>query len=329
LIYLKQVKYPIRNSAYGIIQALFMSKRAKILLSAILIGAICTFSFMFLRGANIDVLEPKGTVAAQQKDLLITATLLMLIVVIPVFILTFAFAVRYREGNTKAKYSPELDGHRLTEIIWWTIPFIIILILAGITWRSSHSLDPFKPLEAQNKPLRVQVVALQWKWLFIYPDQKIASVNYLQFPENTPINFEITSDAPMNSFWIPQLGGQVYAMSGMTTRLSLMADNQGTYDGSSANLSGEGFADMKFTASSTSQAAFDDWVRSTTYSSETLSEKTYTDLAKPAKSDKLLFAVSDTGIYDKIVMKYMEPNSELNSVDRSDSYRNEEEAHHH
>jgi len=173
---------------------------------------------------------------------------------------------------------------------------------------TSHSLDPSKPLASDKKPLRVQVISLQWKWLFLYPDQHVASVNYLPLPVNTPINFQLTSDAPMNSFWVPQLGGQIYTMSGMSTQLHLMASQTGDYNGSSANISGDGFADMRFKAHVTSQADFDAWVRETTTTSPQLTLDQYNVLAKPSSElshTSYAFPVAYDGLYDTVIMKYM------------------------
>ena len=162
----------------------------------------------------------------------------------------------------KAKHAPDWEHNYIAEYCWWGVPIVIIVILAVTTWKSSHDLNPFKPIESEKKPLAIQVVALHWKWLFIYPEQGIATVNFVQFPEKTPINFEITSDAPMNSFWIPQLGGQIYAMPAMRSKLHLIANEIGSFRGVSANISGKGFAGMTFTAKSSSEEDFDAWVQS-------------------------------------------------------------------
>ena len=291
---------------------------------SVLLAALATF---FFKSSSFAVLNPQGTVAAQQRDLIITATLLMLIVVVPVFIMTFAFAWRYREGNRKAKYTPDWDHNYLAEFTWWTLPLIIIVILSGIIWRSSHALDPYQPLKDDKKALTVQVVALEWKWLFIYPEQGIATVNYVQFPENTPINFEITADAPMNSFWIPQLGGQVYAMAGMETKLHLMADKTGEFQGSSANLSGDGFSGMKFTAKATTQADFDKWVQSAKQSAGKLGMDEYDSLSEPSKDNPpATYSLGQNDLHDKIIMKYMRPDPQQKAEE--DNYPNTEEALH-
>ncbi len=262
----------------------------------------------FISNHNIAVLNPMGTIADQQRQLLTTSVLLMALVVIPVFVLTFGIAWRYRAGNKKATYSPELTGNKWAEAIWWLIPFAIIVVLAGMVIVSSHTLDPFKKLTSNKPPLKVQVIALEWKWLFLYPEQHVAAVNYLPIPTDRPIDFQLTSDAPMNSFWIPQLGGQVYAMSGMSTQLHLMASKPGDYRGSSANISGEGFAGMTFTTHATPQSDFDKWVAETQKSNKTMTLDTYNDLAKQSKNvppASYTFPAAYDKLYDTVIMKYM------------------------
>lgn len=265
-----------------------------------------------IAGSNgtLSVLTPKGSIASQQRNLVVAATLLMLLIVVPVFALTAHIVWKYRAGNTKALYRPDWDRSPKLEILWWGFPTVIIAVLSVIIWQSSHSLDPGRPIApsaSTKQAITIQVVALQWKWLFIYPDQDIASVNYVQFPEDTPVEFVITADAPMNSFWIPQLGGQIYAMSGMTTKLHLIADEAGIYRGSSANLSGEGFAGMKFVVSASSQADFSEWVgqvkRSASYSA--LDMNTYSQLAQPSKDSLLAsYASTEKNLLASIVSKY-------------------------
>lgn len=262
--------------------------------------------FIYLsKGNNWAVLAPAGTIGAQQKDLIILTTILGLFVVVPVFILLFTIAWKYREGNTKAAYTPNVGGSRKLEAIWWGIPALIILVLSIVTWQSTHALDPYKELAGPKDHMVVQVVSLQYKWLFMYPELGVASINYLPFPEKTPMHFQITSDAPMNSFWIPNLGGQVYAMSGMSSELHLQADGQGIYRGVSANISGEGFAKMNFNAQSMTQKDFDAWESSAASSKNTLSELTYQDLVSPSTGDaQKTFRLVDADLYSKIIMKY-------------------------
>lgn len=285
----------------------FTVKRVVILL-ALLLG-LCSLIVAFLViNANVAVFNPAGIIARKEMDLFIFTTILGLMVIIPVFILLFAFAWRYREGNKKrkAKYTPESGGSKLFEIIWWGIPLVIIAILGVVTWVSTHDLDPYKKIASDKKPLTIQVVALEWKWLFIYPEQKVASLNEVRFPEKTPIEFEITADAPMSAFWIPNLGSQIYAMKGMSTKLNLMADTNGEYIGMNTNINGEGYSKMTFTAHSLDQAAFDEWVLQNTGNSRQLSWENYEALVKQSKQDPpVAYSLPDEQIFQKIVDQYM------------------------
>jgi cytochrome o ubiquinol oxidase subunit 2 len=284
-----------------------MPKNLRYIIPPVLVAsAIALGVFLLSRHTTIDVLSPAGTIASQQRNLLVFATALMLLIVLPVFGLTFYIAWKYRAGNTKAAYHPEWDHNTKLETLWWGFPCAIILVLAVVAWNSSHALDPYKAIQSNQPPLTIQVVALQWKWLFIYPEQHIATVNYVQFPAGRPVNFEITADAPMNSFWIPRLGGQVYAMSGMNTQLHLMADKPGTYNGSSANLSGDGFADMKFTARSSTADDFATWTKRTQSSPNNLSMDAYGTLALPSViKTPAEYGSYEPALYDMVIMKYM------------------------
>jgi len=270
------------------------------LLVALLVGYL-------LRNHNFQVLNTRGVVGDKERQLMIYATLLSLAVIIPVFVMTITIATKYNERNTKARYRPDWDHNTALETLWWGLPCAIILALAVLAWQSSHQLDPYKKLVSDKKPLKVQVIALDWKWLFIYPDQGIATVNYLQIPTDTPVEFQITADAPMNSFWVPQLGGQVYAMAGMSTQLSLMATVPGLYNGSSANISGKGFAGMKFLVNATDDNDFDTWVGSVRNASMLLNAETYNKLAQPSEYDQVAFYTVAQSPYDKVVLKYMTP----------------------
>lgn len=258
-----------------------------------------------MHGHTIAVLSPEGMIASKERSLIFFATALSLVVVIPVFILLFSFVWKYREDNTSASYTPDWSHNSALELVWWAIPLVLIIILSVVTWQSSHQLDPYRTISSTTPPMTIQVVALQWKWLFIYPDQNIATVNYFRIPENTPINFEITSDAPMNSFWLPQLGGQVYAMSGMITHLHLVADKTGMYHGSSANISGSGFASMKFVAQSSSNDDFNAWVSSVKQAPNALTFNVYNSLVKPSTTPVTNYSSTAIDLYDTIVMKYM------------------------
>jgi cytochrome o ubiquinol oxidase subunit 2 len=286
-------------------------------LPLIAIATLVAVLVYLTKGQNMGILSPSGEIANKQRDLIYVASGLMMLVLVPVYFLTFKIALQYHEDNQdKNEYKPDWDNNRLLESIWWGIPMIIIGILVAITWQSTHALDPFKPLESTAQPVKVQVIAMEWKWLFIYPDYDIASVNSLNIPADRPINFTITSDAPMNSFWIPQLGGQIYAMAGMSTKLHLNAHEPGNYRGVSANISGEGFADMHFMTHATSENEFDAWIASTKDSTKQLDQKEYDRLNKPGTIDSPIFYKDvSPGLYDKVIMKYMMPMTNNHSGD--------------
>jgi cytochrome o ubiquinol oxidase subunit 2 len=259
-------------------------------------------------GKDIAVLFPKGWVAFEQRNLLLIIQGMMLLVIIPVYILTFIFSWRYRADNKNATYDPDLVDHKIAEIIWWGVPFVMVAIISVLTWVKTHELDPFKPITSDKKPVKIEAIALQWKWLFLYPEENIATVNYLQIPEKTPIAFDITADAPMNSLWIPDLGGQIYAMPAMKTQLNLIANETGEFRGSSANISGEGFAGMHFMTKSVSDQDYEAWVKTVKESGKPLDFKSYEELAAPSKNEPVgLYQLKDTQLFNKIMMKYMEP----------------------
>lgn len=261
-------------------------------------------------GQEIDVLFPKGKIGIEQRNLLLLIQGLMLLIILPVYILTFVFSWRYWAQNPKGKYDPDLVDNKIAEFIWWGIPLVMTLIVAGLTWVKTYQLDPFRPIESDQKTITIQVVALQWKWLFIYPEEKIASVNFFQFPEKTPIHFEITADAPMNSFWIPDLGGQIYAMPKMKTELYLIADEAGDFTGRSANLSGEGFAGMHFVSRASSKEDYQRWLESAKQAAKILSWEEYSQLASPSKNNPVdIFQLKDDTLFMQIIHKYMYPKS--------------------
>ncbi|HEX6840203.1 MAG TPA: ubiquinol oxidase subunit II [Stellaceae bacterium] len=237
-----------------------------------------------LGGCSQGVLDPRGPIAAAERLLLINSTAIMLVVVIPVILATLAFAWWYRAANTRARRSPAEDYEGRIEFVVWSIPALIVILLSGVIWIGSHELDPRAPIPAKADPLRVDVVALDWKWLFIYPDQRVAAVNELVIPAGTPIQFRLTSATVMNSFFIPQLGSQVYTMGGMTTHLNLLADAPGEYPGFSAMFSGDGFSDMRFTAKSVPPGDFAAWVRQVRSTGSALDDAAYAALAKPSKA---------------------------------------------
>ncbi len=305
-----------------------MNKKYKIATLVIILAGLLAGSIWYLHGLNFAVLNPKGTIGEQERHLIVFASLLSLVVVVPVFILLFGIIWKYRVGNTKtkAKYTPDWDHSTTLETIWWIIPSLLIVVLSVVTWTSSHKLDPYKPLASSVKPLKVEVVALDWKWLFIYPDLNIATVNWLQIPVDTPVDLEITADAPMNSLWIPQLGGQVYAMPGMSTELHLQASATGDYKGSSANISGKGFSGMAFTTRASQQGDFDQWVEQARRSPNVLSQSGYASLARPSENNKpQTFSTIQANLYDTILMKYMTMPAVHQHKDISDSHHEHDE----
>lgn len=284
-----------------------MNKKYKRISIGVVIAWFLSLVVYYLHNANIQVLNPKGTVAHDERNLIIFTVLLGLLVVVPVYIMTFAIAWKYRESNTKATYRPDWDHNVFAEALWWGIPTAIIVILSVVTWTTSHSLDPHKALGNQA-PMKIQVVALDWKWLFIYPEQGVATVNYVQFPVDQPVQFEITSNGPMNSFWIPQLGSQIYAMAGMSTHLNLEADSVGDYRGASANISGKGFAGMDFTARASSNAEFSDWLAGAQSSSSKLDADSFKTLAKPSENNPpATYAAVAPGLYNRVLLHFQLP----------------------
>ncbi|MSP53606.1 MAG: ubiquinol oxidase subunit II [Gammaproteobacteria bacterium] len=263
---------------------------------------------LLLSGCKLAILDPQGPIAAGEKQLLIDATLLMLIIVIPVILISWGFAWRYRASNKKATYRPDEAHNNIIEFFCWLVPCIIIIVLGIMTWRSSHELDPYKPLDSKVPPITIQVISLNWKWLFIYPDQHIATINFLQIPVNTPIQFLITSDAPMNSLEIPQLAGQIYAMGGMQTKLHIMGNTVGDYMGLSTNLSGAGFSDMNFVVRVSTQAQFDQWIKTAQSAPNKLTVGVYNKLTEPTMKDPVrYFSDIAPNLFHDVIMKFMMP----------------------
>jgi len=246
--------------------------------------AVLLISAAALGGCSEGVLDPKGPVASAERLILLNSTGIMLAIVIPTMLATLGIAFWFRASNERARYLPEFDYSGRLELLVWSIPIMTVLLVAGVAWLSTYDLDPPKAIASAEKPVRVQVVALDWKWLFIYPDEGIASVNALTVPAGTPISFELTSAGVMNSFFVPQLGGQIYTMFGMVTRLHLLADHAGTYRGISANYSGEGFSDMHFNVNAVAADRFAQWVAETRVSGPVLDQQSYAELAKPSQA---------------------------------------------
>ncbi|MCA1400761.1 ubiquinol oxidase subunit II [Bradyrhizobium sp. BRP56] len=282
-----------------------------------------------LGGCDFVVLAPAGDIAAQQRDLVVISTVLMLIIVLPVMALTVFFAWRYRQSNTAAPYEPEWDHSTQLELVIWSAPLLIIICLGALTWMGTHLLDPYrslgriaadKPIESKDAPLNIEVVALDWKWLFIYPDYGVAAVNELAAPVDRPIRFRITASSVMNSFYIPALAGQIYAMPGMETKLHAVANKEGTYRGFSANYSGAGFSGMHFDFKSLSGADFDKWIATAKTSANMLGRTDYLQLERPSQNDPVrLYRSVDRDLYKAVLNMCVEPGkmcmSEMMAID--------------
>jgi len=257
---------------------------------------------LLLTGCQPGVLDPAGPVGHAERQILINSLGIMLAIVVPTIVATLAFAWWFREGNPRAKYRPDWSFSGKIELVVWSIPMMTIMLLGGVTWLGSHALDPAKPLESDQAPLEVQVVSLDWKWLFIYPEQKLASVNMLAIPAGRPVHFALTSASVMNSFFVPQLGSQIYTMGGMATQLNLMADKPGTYQGLSAHYSGDGFSDMYFAVQSMSPAGFDAWVEQARAGGKSLDGAAYTELSKQStKVTPHTYGSVEDGLFSRIV----------------------------
>jgi cytochrome o ubiquinol oxidase subunit II len=255
-----------------------------------------------LAGCSYGVLNPQGPVGAREKLILIDATTIMLAVVIPVIVCTLAFAWWFRSRNKRARRRPEWQYSGRIEFITWSIPALIVLFLSGVAWIGSHDLDPPKPLTAGGKPVEIDVISLDWKWLFIYPQEQVAAVNELVIPVNTPVHFKLTSASVMNSFFVPQLGSQIYTMAGMTTQLNLLASHEGTFNGLSAQFSGDGFSDMRFDVRAVPAEEYEAWLASTHASADHLDVPRYARLAEPSRDDEPeTFGQVAAGLFESIV----------------------------
>jgi len=245
---------------------------------------ILALTSVALGGCSEGILDPKGPIASAERLILFNSLGIMLAIVIPTILATLAVAFWFRSSNWRASYQPDFTYSGRLELLVWSIPAMTVLLVGGVAWVGAHDLDGRKPIDSTATPITVQVVSLDWKWLFIYPEQGIASVNHLTVPVGTPISFELTSSTVMNSFFVPQLAGQIYTMSGMVTRLQLQADHPGTYPGLSAMFSGDGFSDMRFTVDAVSNDKFAQWVNQAREAGPVLDARSYEDLAKPSKA---------------------------------------------
>ncbi len=284
-----------------------------------------------LSGCNLVVLNPSGDVASQQGDLVVISTLLMLLIIVPVMALTVLFAWRYRQSNNTARYEPDWDHSTQLELVIWAAPLLIIICLGAITWVTTHKLDPYRPLDriaagkpvpAGTKPLDVQVVALDWKWLFVYPEYGIASVNEMAAPIDRPIRFSITASTVMNSFYVPALAGMIYAMPGMETKLHAVINETGTFKGFSSNYSGAGFSHMRFAFLGLSDGDFDGWVSKVRSAGGSLDRNGYLALEKPSENVPVQhFGAVDPKLFQAVVNMCVRPGtmcmSDMAAIDRA------------
>jgi cytochrome o ubiquinol oxidase subunit 2 len=273
------------------------------------------------RCRSAGVLDPHGPVASAERLILLNATTIMLVVVVPVILLTLAFAWWYRASNTRAAYAPDwaYSGH--IELVVWSIPAMVVLLLAGVAWNGSHLLDPARKLASEAKTIRVEVVSLDWQWLFIYPDLGVASVNELTVPAAAPIEFVLTSATVMNSFFVPQLGSQIYTMPGMTSRLNLMADQPGDYPGLSSQFSGDGFSDMRFIVHALPQAQFSSWLERAQGEGKALDAEAYAQLAQSGHGTPATYRGVDPMLFQRIVQSTTQPPPDAGAVPGETSAR--------
>ncbi|MCW1908545.1 MAG: COX aromatic rich motif-containing protein [Candidatus Saccharibacteria bacterium] len=261
---------------------------------------------LLLRDTDVALVNPKGYVATEQYKLLVTVTVLLLEIAVPTLLLFYFVAWKYRESNHNATYAPDITHGKLFSAYLWIIPSITALLIAIVLWPATHQLQPQKPIYANTDPMVIQVVAMRWKWLFIYPEQNIATVNFVQVPIDTPLEFQLSADeTPMSSFWIPHLGGQLYAMTGHVNRLNLIASETGDFTGSSAEINGPGFAGMRFTTRVSTANDFYQWVNTVKSSGETLDAKEYQELLEPSEyNEPVLYSRSEEDLYGNMLMKY-------------------------
>jgi cytochrome o ubiquinol oxidase subunit II len=287
--------------------------------SLLLLPVACAGALLLLAGCDMVVLKPSGAIAQEQANLLVIATWLMLLIIVPVIVLTLVFAWRYRASNKDAPYTPDWDHSIQLELLIWSAPLLIIIALGALTWIGTHTLDPYRPLDVRQAPrdlppLRIQVVALDWKWLFIYPEQGIAVVNELAAPIDVPVRFEITSSSVMNAFYIPALAGMIYAMPKMQTTLHAVINRPGEYEGFSANYSGAGFSDMRFKFLGVSSADFDQWVQKVKADRQELTRPSYLELEKPTRREPVRrYGAVAPDLFNAIVNRCVAPGQRCES----------------
>jgi cytochrome o ubiquinol oxidase subunit 2 len=256
----------------------------------------------------MNILDPQGPIGAADKTILIDSLAIMLAIVLPTIVAIFSFAYWFRASNTKAFYWPDWEYSGRIELVVWSIPALTVILLGGVAWIGAHQLDPAKPIEGPGKPLTIQAVSLDWKWLFIYPDQTIATVNTLTVPAGVPLQFQLTSASVMNVFFIPQFGSMIYTMNGMATRLNLRADRPGTFGGLSAHFSGDGFSDMHFDVHVVPAEQFSKWAQDASTAAKALDERGYQELAKPSMNNvPAIYRLADPDLFNAIVTQKLPP----------------------
>ena len=257
----------------------------------------------------MNIFDPQGPIGAADTAILIDSVAIMLAIVLPTIVAIFAFAFWFRASNTKARYLPNWEYSGRIELVVWSVPALTIILLGGVAWIGAHQLDPAKAVEGSAKPLTIQAVSLDWKWLFIYPDQQVATINTLTVPAGVPLRFELTSSSVMNVFFIPQFGSMIYTMNGMATQLNLRADRPGTFGGLSAHFSGDGFSDMHFDVHVVPSEQFSKWAQDASRAEKSLDELSYGEIAKPSmKSQPAVYRLADPQLFNSIVTQKLPPS---------------------
>lgn len=307
-------------------------RRWPILVAPVLIIGFAAILYSLLQGKNIALLNPKGQIAQEQFNLMVYVVIVLFIIAIPTLTILYSIAYKYRESNTKVVHYPPNKKSHFPVLFMWLIPVTVAIVISAAMWPATHRLAPRKSIASDVKPLTIQVVSMNWKWLFLYPEQQIASINFIQIPVNTPVRFELTADeSPMSSFWIPNLGGQLYSMTSHNNLLNLMAEIPGDYPGSSAEINGAGFAGMRFTTRASSNEDFERWVNLTKMSPNILDSKEYENLLMPSEEHPVtLYSSFKENLFSEILLKYNggshghtqndnEPHEEDNKEDHDSS----------
>lgn len=284
----------------------------------VFITLISVFTFFIVSGKLV-VISPTGIIALYERNLIASLVIIMLTCAIPVFILMAFVSIKYRAGRKGAKYDPNWRLSNIGTFLKWALPVTVVFAFAIINWKATHDLDPYKPLGSRSETEIIQVVSLRWKWLFIYPKENIATVNYLTLPVNTPVEFQLTSDGPMNSFWIPSLSGQIYSMSGMESHTHFMANAVGDFQGTAAEINGKGFSGMHFTVHSVSHDDFNKWVETVKKSPTALTAQEFEALSQPSEDHPVtLYSDVGKGLYNGVMMKYMDTGADQENVHKEE-----------